>query len=147
MKRAGPASLDGEKPRTRYIEDWEVVEMPALVPRRKAGSVPSAQAYMRLKLLTGMRRCDLLRLTEPDLQADGIHVEPGKTVDSTAKRLIYEWSDEVRATVAMAKAARSNKGSSFLFYNRYGAGYFNEDTGRARGRGNAVAQFRKAGHD
>ncbi len=129
----GEVLLDGEKPRTRYVEDWEVVEMLALVPRRKSGSVLAAQAYIRLKLITGMRRGDLLRLTEQDLQQDGIHVEPGKTAGSTGKRQIFEWSDEVRAAVSMARSSRSNKGSAFLFCNRYGAGYFNEKTGRAGG--------------
>jgi integrase len=93
----GEVRLKGEKPRTRYVEDWEVVEFLSLQPRRKNGSVLAAQAYIHLKLLTGMRRGDLLRLTMSDLQEDGIHVDPGKTKDSTGKRQIFGWSDEVRA--------------------------------------------------
>lgn len=112
--------------------------MLALAPRRKVGSVLAAQAYIRLKLLTGLRRGDLLRLTMPNLkdngnQEDGIYVEPGKTANSTGKRIIIGWSDEVREAVAMAKAARPVKLSPFLFCNRDGAGYFNEETGRAGG--------------
>lgn len=129
----GEVRLPGEKSRKRYVEDWEVVECLALVPRRKSGSVLAAQAYIRIKLLTGLRRGDLLRLTMSDLKEDGIHVEPGKTIHSTGKRQIIEWSDEVRAAVAMAKDARPVKLSPFLFCNRYGKCYFNEETGRAGG--------------
>lgn len=129
----GEVRLKGEKARDRYIEDWEVVEMLALVPVRKAGSVLAAQAYIRIKLLTGMRRGDLLRLTMSDLKDDGIHVMPGKTEDTTGKRQIIGWSEEVRAAVQMAKDARPMRFSSFLFCNRKGEGYFDEETGRAGG--------------
>jgi integrase len=80
-----------------------------------------------------MRRGDLLRLTMSDLQEDGIHVDPRKTKDSTGKRQIFGWSDEVRAAVAMAKDSRPVKLSPFLFCNRNGTGYFDEVTGRAGG--------------
>ena len=36
----GEVRLEGEAPRTRYVEDWEVVEALALKPRRKAGQRP-----------------------------------------------------------------------------------------------------------
>ena len=68
----GEVRLEGEPPRTRYVEDWEVVEALALKPRRKAGSVLAVQAYIRMKLLTGMRRGDLLRLRPAhDCKEDG----------------------------------------------------------------------------
>jgi integrase len=44
---------------------------------------------MQIKLLTGMRRGDLLRLTMSNLQEGGIHITPGKSEDSTGERLIY----------------------------------------------------------
>lgn len=96
--------LEGQKPRTRYIEDWEIVECLSLVSRRKTGSVLAIQAYMRTKLLTGLRRGDLLRLTMSDLKDDGIHVTPGKTENTTGKRLIYEWTDELREAITLAKS-------------------------------------------
>ncbi|CUI07828.1 Integrase [Janthinobacterium sp. CG23_2] len=129
----GEVRLSGEKARTRYVEDWEIVECLALVPRHKAGSVLAAQAYIRIKLLTGMRRGDLLRLTNENLQEDGIHIQPGKTENSTGKRQIIEWSDELREAVEAAKNARRAKSSNFLFCNRLGECYFNEETGRAGG--------------
>src|SRR5690606_4508286 len=109
-----------EKARTRYVEDWEIVECLALTSKRKAGSVLAVQAYIRLKLLTGMRRGDLLRLTLSDLKDDGIHVTPHKTLNSTGKRLIIGWSEEVREAIAMAKAARPVKLSPYIFCNRLG---------------------------
>ncbi|CAK0746251.1 hypothetical protein CCP3SC15_1420004 [Gammaproteobacteria bacterium] len=59
--------LEGEKPRSRYIEDWELVESLSLPAMRKKGSVEMIQSYIRIKLLTGLRRGDLLRLTMSDL--------------------------------------------------------------------------------
>jgi hypothetical protein len=43
----GAVRLDSEKPRTRYVEDWEIVECLSVESRRKAGSVLAIQAYMR----------------------------------------------------------------------------------------------------
>ncbi|MBD8654728.1 tyrosine-type recombinase/integrase [Oxalobacteraceae sp. CFBP 13730] len=126
----GEVRLEGEKPRTRYVEDWEIVECLSLESRRKSGSVLAAQAYIRLKLLTGMRRGDMLRLTMSDLQEDGIYVEPGKTSGSTGKRMVITWSDELREAVATAKAARPVPLSPYLFCTLTGECYFKEN-GRA----------------
>ena len=127
----GEVRLD--EPRTRYVEDWEIVECLSIESRRKAGSVLAIQAYMRVKLLTGLRRGDLLRLTMSNLQDDGIHVTHGKTEHSTGKRLIIEWSAELREAVSMAKAARPVKLAPWLFCNMRGECYFDEETGRAGG--------------
>lgn len=125
--------LTGEKPRERYVEDWEVVEALKLPALRLSGSVLMIQAYLRIKLLTGMAQGDLLRL-QPKLhiKEDGIHNQRHKTAGSTGKRTIYEWSPELRAAVDMALAARP-RDSAFLFCNRDGAGYINETVGRASG--------------
>jgi integrase len=96
-------------------------------------SVLAVQAYMRIKLLTGMRRGDLLRLTMSDLKEDGIHITPHKTINTTGKRLIIRWSDELREAVAMAKKVRPVKLSPLLFCNRLGKCYFDEKSGRAGG--------------
>jgi len=115
----GEVRLKGLKSRARYIEDWEVVEMLAIDARRKKGSVLLIQAYIRIKLLAGLRRGDMLRLTMSDLKDDGIYVTPAKTEDSTGKSLIYEWSADLRSAVEMAKSARPRI-SSFLLCNRLG---------------------------
>lgn len=127
----GEVRLDGEKPRNRYIENWELVEALALKPTRKSGSVLMIQAYMKIKLLTGLRRGDLLRLTMADIQDDGIHVTPSKTENTTGKRLVYDWSPELRLAVDEAKSVRPVL-SPYLFCNRRGKSYVKED-GTANG--------------
>jgi len=125
--------LSGEKSRDRYIEDWEVIEILSLASRRKAGSVLMIQAYLRLKLLTGMAQGDLLRLQESHIKEDGIHNQRHKTANSTGKKTIYEWSPELRAAVVLAKRSRPVHISPFLFCNRDGESYVNEETGEAAG--------------
>lgn len=126
----GEVRLQGEKPRSRYIEDWEIVECLALDSRRKKGSVLAIQAYMRLKLMTGMARGDLLRLQAESVK--GIHVQRHKTAGTTGKRTIYEWTPELLAAVDLAKAVRPAP-SRFLFCKRDGSGYVDETTGEAHG--------------
>jgi integrase len=124
--------LEGEKPRDRYIEDWEVLEMLALASPRKKGSVPALQAYIRLKLQTGMARSDLLRLTSANLKDDGIHIQRHKTAETTGKRTVYLWTPELREAVELAKATRPAL-SPFLFCTREGKGYIDESTGESHG--------------
>ena len=129
----GEVRLVGEKPRDRYVEDWEVVECLALPVMRKKGSVLAIQAYIRIKLLTGLRGGDLLRLRPADIQEDGLHVTPHKTANTTAKKVIYTWTDELRAAVAMALAARPVQIAPWVFCTGKGVGYMNEATGKASG--------------
>lgn len=124
--------LKGEKPRDRYVEDWEIIEALSIDSKRKKGSVLAMQAYLRLKLLTGLAQGDLLRLQEDQLREDGIHNQRHKTANSTGKRTIYEWTPELKEAVAMAKASRPCP-SPFLFCTRTGEGYVNESTGKAPG--------------
>lgn len=128
----GEIRLEGEKPRTRYIEDWEIVECLTLQSKQKKGSVHAIHAYMRLKLMTGMARSDLLRLTAANLKDDGIHIQRHKTAGSTGKRTIYEATPELTAAIEMAKQARPAL-SPFLFCNRRGEGYIDEGTGTCHG--------------
>jgi integrase len=128
----GEVRLQGEKPRTRYVEDWEIVECLALESRQKKGSVHAIRAYIHLKLMTGMARSDLLRLTSANLKEDGIHIQRHKTAGSTGKRTIYEWTPELRAAVEMAKQSRPVL-SPFLFCNRKGEGYIDEETSLCHG--------------
>ena len=79
-------------PRDRYVEDWEYLAVYAVAP-------PVIQVAMDLAVLTGLRRGDLLALTRSQLKDDGIHVQTSKT----GKKLIIEWSGELRAVVARAK--------------------------------------------
>ena len=107
-------------PRTRYVEDWEVTE--AL----KVAS-PFVEAYIHLKLLTGLRRGDLLSILHADLKPEGIHVQPRKTQGTTGKKVIYPWVDELRVAVDNIKALRKGIESEWLFCTRSGQGYMSEN--------------------
>jgi integrase len=130
--------LDGDlalRPRTRYVEDWEVLECLSLDSRRKKGSVHMIQAYIRLKLLTGLARSDLLRLRAGEhLREDGIHVTRHKTQGTTGKATVYTYKmvPERRDAVEQAIKARPCL-SPFLFCNRRGEGYIDEKTGQSHG--------------
>lgn len=136
----GEVRLDGAKPRTRYVEDWEIIEVMALPSRRRKGSAGMVQAYLRLKLLTGLRQRDLLLLTASDCKEDGIHVTPSKTKNSTGKRVVYEWSPELRNTYSDILAVRPAL-SPFLFCNRFGIGFVDEETGEAKPWNNMWQKF------
>lgn len=125
----GEVRLEGQKPRTRYVEDWEILEILALPSVRKKGSVHAIQAYIRIKLLTGLRRSDLLRLKISDLKDDGIYIETGKT----GKAHIIEWSEELRSCIDLARRSRPVDISPFIFCDKMGKGYVDEKTGLAEG--------------
>lgn len=124
------------------MEDWEVIGALTLAPRRKRGSVLMIQAYIRLKLLTGMARGDLLRL-EParHFKEDGIHVQRHKTARSTGQRTIYAWTAERRAAVEDALAARPVDLAPHLFCTAQGKGFINEATGTASSFNNTWQNF------
>lgn len=136
----GEIRISGNKPRDRYVEDWEIEECMKLTSPQKKGSVKAIQAYILLKIMTSMDRGDILRLTMSDLKEDGIHNQRGKVAGSTGKRTIYLWTPELREVVDMAKSARPAL-SSFLFCTRKGTGYYNEANGRADGWKNMWARY------
>jgi hypothetical protein len=131
--------LDGDlalRPKNvHYIEDWEIVEALSIKPMRKKGSVLACQAYMRLKLVTGLAKSDMLRLRiDEHLKVDGIHVTRHKTAETSGKATIYEYEKvpERKRYVEEAKAARPAL-SPFLFCSKFGEGYINEETGECHG--------------
>jgi integrase len=99
----GQVVFDGEyseKPRTRYVEDWEIIECLKLKPKAAKGGVAMVQAYIKLKLLTGLGRGDLLRLNPAiNFKDDGIHIQRHKTVNSSGKKTIYAWTPSLRSAV------------------------------------------------
>ncbi|GJM04467.1 MAG: integrase [marine bacterium B5-7] len=104
-----------EKPRDRYVEDWEYVAFKETVE-------PWMAAYMDLKLLTGLRQGDMLSLTIDQLKKDGIHI----LVSKTQKQIIIRWSDHLRAAVRAAVEAKTTykaKESNHLFCTRRGDQY------------------------
>jgi len=134
----GEVRLETEKPRTRYVEDFEIVECLSLPAMQKRGSVSAIQAYIKIKLITGLRRSDLLRLRVENFREDGLHINTGKT----GKSIIYAWSDELRNAVHAAKSARPVDISPHLFCNRRGQCYI-KDNGTASGWDSMWQRFMK----
>lgn len=130
------------QPRDRYIEDWEIIQALSLPSRRHNGSVLAVQAFIRLALLTGLRRSDLLTLRESHLCSDGIHVQPSKTSGSTGKSVIFAWEPHLREAVRMCQAARPVDVAPWLFCNRRGECYV-DDNGRASGWDSIWQRFMK----
>jgi integrase len=120
------------RPRDRLVEDWEIAEVLGLeIPKdkRTARTVNLAKLYVRFKLMTGLRRSDILRLRVPELRDDGIHVQPHKTKDSTGIRLIIEWdpAGELRELVEeILRLPPRRVGDVPLFVTREGMPYIKE---------------------
>ena len=112
-------------PRRRYIEDWEIEEALTVAS-------PFIRNYIRLKLLIGLRRGDMLSIKLSDLKDDGIHVTPRKTAHSSGKSLIIVWSDELRLAIDEIKKVRKKINSIWLFHTNKGQPYIKED-GTANG--------------
>ena len=84
----GQVRIKGTHPRDRLVEDWEIDE--ALSIQSSYRGVLVANAYIRFKLMTGLRRGDILRLKLSSIRDDGIHILLNKTKQSTGKRLIID---------------------------------------------------------
>lgn len=133
----GEVRLKREAPRSRLVEDWEISEAMTLgdVKTRKDGKpakiprgVETCLLYMRLKLMTGLRRIDILGLKLSDLKDDGIHVMPSKTENTTGRRLIIEWTPELWDLIDEIKAIPPRRiGTATLFITREGKSYLNDE--------------------
>lgn len=118
----------------RYVEDWEIEAAIALKPRRdKDWITRMMSAYVRLKLVTGLRMTDMLQLKPKDMQEDGLHVTPSKTQNSTGKRMIIKSSPTLLAAFQAALDARPFDISPWVFCNQRGRSYFNPEKGEASG--------------
>jgi integrase len=94
-----------EPSRDRYVTDAEFRAVYHLAS-------PMLQCAMDLTTITGQRQGDLLRLSRNQLTDEGIvfrigksrrrHPRHGKVVE-TAKQVIVEWSDELRAVIDRLK--------------------------------------------
>ena len=120
----GQVRIKGTGPRDRLVEDWEIDE--ALAIESSYRGVLVANVYIRFKLMTGLRRGDILRLKLSNLKEDGIHVLLNKTKQSTGKRLIIEWDQEgdMRAlSDEILRIPPRRIGDAPLFVTRRGKSY------------------------
>ena len=72
-----------------------------------------------LAVITGQRRGDLLSLTRTQLRDDGIYFKQSKT----GQELIIEWSDDLKAIVARAKALKPQIPGDYLIRTAKGKPY------------------------
>lgn len=102
-----------ETKRSRYIKPDEFAAIYA-----KAGD--RLQVIMDLCYLTGQRIGDVLRLRESDLHDGGIYFKAQKTQASTQVQFTVAWTDELKATVARARAMQGSVRSLTLLRGRTG---------------------------
>jgi integrase len=101
--------------RTRYVTDDEIKACLSHEDRSQF-STPVCQAYIKLKLLTGLRKSDILRLTVANVTDDGLLTDTSKNKGG----LLFLWSDALHAAVEEAKAARPTQRTTLIFCNRRG---------------------------
>jgi len=85
--------------------------------------VSVVQAYVKFKLLTGMRRTDILRLKMSNLKEDGVYFE----VSKTGTELVIEITEALREAIDECKSVRPVHLSPYLFCTRRGEPYIQED--------------------
>ncbi|MCZ6677814.1 MAG: tyrosine-type recombinase/integrase [Candidatus Poribacteria bacterium] len=101
-----------EQPRDRYVEDWEFYAF-------KDHAGPLIAAYMEFEYLTGLRQGDILAIRRDQLKEDGVHI----TIRKTGKKIVIQWSDDLRAAVdAVGQLKRPVRGL-YLFCTRKGQPY------------------------
>lgn len=123
----GQLRLPTYKAPERYLEDWELDEI--LSVSGPGRGVKVLVPYCEFKMLTGLRRSDILRMTLSAAQEDGIHCQPHKTKNSSGKRLVFAWTPELRASWdrILAMPPRRHFPNSPLFCTRKGEPYMNEE--------------------
>lgn len=130
-----------ERAPANYITDAQIIAALRLKPYRRKGSVAMCQAYIELKLLTALRRVDLLTLRTDQLREDGIHVTPHKTEGSTGTSVIVEWTEDLREVVTKVKAARPVDITPWMFCTNRGECYWDERSGKAHGFDSVWGRF------
>lgn len=101
-----------ETSRERLPETWELAAI------MSAGN-PMLAAYIPVKVLIGFRQGDMLAIRLDQIREDGIYSKEGKT----GARKVMEWSDELRAAIAIARAVPRPVSSLYLFSTRNGGQY------------------------
>jgi len=121
----GQVRIESSPPRDRLVADWEIAEL-MKVTGHQHRPLHVIKSYVTLKLMTGLRRSDLLSIKLSDIKEDGIHVQPSKTKKSSGKRLIIEWDEhgELFALIETIKAIPPRRiGNATLFTTKHGKAY------------------------
>ena len=119
----GEVILPDNKQRSRYVEDWEIQECLNFDANK------IIKAYIRLAILTGLRKKDLLTLKAENMKEDGIHI----TTSKTGKRIVIKWNDLLRQEIENTFKLRPVDISPWLFCTRKGECYYNQDKAHSYG--------------
>ena len=111
----------------RYVENWELNEFLSVEPKHKKDPAITIQAYVNVKIITGLRKSDLLQIQVSGLKQDGIHITPYKGRDRNGKKIIIRWTDDLRKAVDYALSVRFVDISPYLFCTRRGKSYHNAE--------------------
>ena len=101
-----------EKPRDRYVEDWEFWAIHDIAP------LP-VQLAMSIAVATGAAQGIILNLTYRDCKEDGLYLPMRKG----GKPVILDWTPELKELVEQCKAIRTTIKSVYLICNRHGQKY------------------------
>lgn len=103
-----------EKPRERYVTDEEFAAVYEIAPE-------VIKLAMELALMTGLRQGDILGIKLTDFTENGLEVRTGKT----GKRMIYEWTPELKSVLEGAKKLREKEKvrGVYLLVGRQGQRY------------------------
>lgn len=105
------------KPRRVKVDRAELVAFAATLPRQW-------QLYISLKLWTGRRKGELLRLTKFDLVETGMRFVNNKNPDD---EFVLEWEPETREIVSEVLALPGHLRASYLFHTRNNDPYIKLD--------------------
>lgn len=101
-----------EVPRDRYITDAEFLAVHTIAS-------PIIKAIMDFAYLTGQRVSDVLKIRLSDMDDEGIHIY----VSKVKKKVMIEWSDELRAVISEARAVSREIKGLYLFTTEAGQPY------------------------
>jgi len=88
---------------------------------------PMLGAYVKLKLITGLRMTDILGITMSDITSEYLTVVVSKTRNKTGKTLQIVMTDLLKQVIDEAKAYPANVLSPYLFKTDKGGSYLKED--------------------
>lgn len=116
----GEVRLKGEKPRDRYIQDWEL-EACLSLEKLPFCRTKLMQSFMVFAIFTGLRKQDILCLKTSDITDEGITVKTKKT----GKAIEIEMTDSLRAVTQDLLDQRPVDISPYVICSKRGKSYYN----------------------
>lgn len=101
-----------ERPRDRYVEDWEIAVMAKAAMER----YPYLPLVMDAMNITAQPKADVIGLTRAQIRDNGIEFRRSKT----GKRLLVQWSPALRQVIDCALALHGRVAHTRIFVNARG---------------------------